>query len=342
VPSVLPERQSQKQVQASVQMPFGAPQQTSCPGSVQASSAVQSLPQVQESTAPGPPQAHPKPVGQIVGSFVQSRGPPPPSPPAPPEPVVLLVDVALLPWPPAPLLVVEVVAVAPPLPPEPDELVVALAVAPPEPPAPAPPPGPSTVVSPQAITRNAALRKTYEGGRISVQAKSDSVSCHWRRQARWMQSRLGMVPRALIDDFLAQRTLALAGVSRGGEGFGNAVRTELGRKGFVVHVVHPQANTIGGEPCYESLAALPEPVGGLVLVTPPAETSKLVREAFVAGIPRIWMQQGAECEEAIRFCEERGIPVVHHECILMFAEPAAWFHRAHRWVRGVSAQLPIF
>lgn len=156
-----------------------------------------------------------------------------------------------------------------------------------------------------------------------------------------MQPNFAMVPRALIDDFVAQRTLALAGVSRDGQGFGNAVRKELGRKGFVLHVVHPEAKSIDGQPCYGSLAALPEPVGGLVLVTPPAETDKLVREAFVAGIPRIWMQQGAESEAAIRFCEERGIPLVHHECILMFAEPAAWFHRAHRWVRRASGHLPM-
>ena len=32
--------------------------------------------------------------------------------------------------------------------------------------------------------------------------------------------------------------------------------------------------------------------------------------------------------------------VIAGECILMFAEPAGFGHRAHRWVKGVFGQLP--
>lgn len=63
-------------------------------------------------------------------------------------------------------------------------------------------------------------------------------------------------------------------------------------------------------------------------------------EAAECGIRRIWMQQGAESAEAVGFCERAGIPVVHGECILMFAEPPAWIHRAHRWLRGKFGKLP--
>jgi hypothetical protein len=31
---------------------------------------------------------------------------------------------------------------------------------------------------------------------------------------------------------------------------------------------------------------------------------------------------------------------VHGECILMFAEPAAFFHRAHRWIWRMLGKLP--
>ncbi|NOY06371.1 MAG: CoA-binding protein, partial [Chlorobi bacterium] len=58
------------------------------------------------------------------------------------------------------------------------------------------------------------------------------------------------------------------------------------------------------------------------------------------GIRRIWMQQGAESEEAIRFCEEHGINVVHGECIMMFMEDPAFMHRAHRWVWKLLGKLP--
>jgi predicted CoA-binding protein len=149
-----------------------------------------------------------------------------------------------------------------------------------------------------------------------------------------------MVPRTVIDDFLAQKSLAIVGVSRDGQGFGNAACAELAGKGYTLHIVHPEVEQIGGRPCAHSLREVADRVGGVVLVTPPAQTEKLVQEAAALGIRRVWMQQGAESEAAIRYCEEHGIAAVHHQCILMFAEPAAWFHRAHRWVRNISGELP--
>lgn len=149
-----------------------------------------------------------------------------------------------------------------------------------------------------------------------------------------------MSTRALVSDFVAQRTLAVVGVSRSGKKFGNAAYRELTAKGYTVHAVHPEAEAIEGAPCWPSLAALPKPVGGVVVVVPPAQTAQVVREARAAGIPRVWMQQGAESPEAIRYCEEHGIAVVHHECILMFAEPLGWFHRAHRGLWRLLGRLP--
>jgi predicted CoA-binding protein len=148
------------------------------------------------------------------------------------------------------------------------------------------------------------------------------------------------VTRDTIDDFLAQKSLALVGVSQSGAGFGNAVRKELSDKGYSLTVVHPKADKIGDQPCAHSLEEVAGKVGGVVLVTPPEETEKLVRDVVRLGIPRVWMQQGAESAEAIQVCHDNDVPVIHHECILMFAEPAGWFHRAHRWARGTFGDLP--
>jgi predicted CoA-binding protein len=149
-----------------------------------------------------------------------------------------------------------------------------------------------------------------------------------------------MTPKALVTDFVSQRKLAVVGVSRQGKKFGTMAFRELKAKGYRLLPVHPKAETIEGERCYPNLAALPEPVDGVLVVVPPAETEKVVREAAAAGIKRVWMQQGAESPAAIKFCQENGLNVVHGECILMFAEPAAWFHRAHRWVWKLLGKLP--
>lgn len=149
-----------------------------------------------------------------------------------------------------------------------------------------------------------------------------------------------MASKTAVQDFLAQHRLAVVGASRSGQKFGNTVLKELGAKGYQVYPVNPNADTIDGKRCYPSLKALPETVDGVIIVVPPAETEKVVQEAAQAGIRRVWMQQGAESESAIRFCETQGMSVVAGECILMFAEPAAIYHRMHRWVWGLLGKLP--
>ena len=115
---------------------------------------------------------------------------------------------------------------------------------------------------------------------------------------------------------------------------------ELTAKGFTIYPVHPSAETIDGVQCYPSLKSLPAPVGGLVLSVKPTQTEQLVREAREAGITRVWMQQGAESESAIRYCEEQGMEVTHGYCLLMFADPVNSVHRIHRFFAKVFGKLP--
>lgn len=149
-----------------------------------------------------------------------------------------------------------------------------------------------------------------------------------------------MTRREALDDFLAQKVLALAGASRSGRKFGNTLFKELTAKGYEVNLVHPEAEEIAGTPCVPTLAALPVPVGGLVLAVAPGKAETLVREAAEAGIRRIWMQQGSASPEAIRLCEEKGITLVHGECLLMFVSPTG-VHAFHRWLWGVLGKLPV-
>ena len=149
-----------------------------------------------------------------------------------------------------------------------------------------------------------------------------------------------MVTKAMMDDFLSQRTLAIVGVSRKGNKFGNNVFKELKAKGYQLYLVHPSGEIIEGEQSYPSLKALPQKVGGLLVVVPPAETEKVVREAHAVGINRLWMQQGAESQAAIEYCQENGMSVIYGKCILMFAQPMKFFHKPHHWVMGVLGKLP--
>lgn len=130
--------------------------------------------------------------------------------------------------------------------------------------------------------------------------------------------------------FVELNTLAIVGVSRG-QGFGRAAFRALRRRGYRVFPVNAQADEIEGERCYRRLDDLPEKVGGVVTVVPPAETEKVVADCARLGIGRIWMQQGSESPEAVRLAREKGLAEVHGACILMYARPAG-IHRFHGWL----------
>ncbi len=149
-----------------------------------------------------------------------------------------------------------------------------------------------------------------------------------------------MITKAIIDDFITQRSLAIVGVSRKANKFGNIVFKELKTKGYQLYLVHSSGEVIEGEQSYPSLKALPAKVGGVLVVVPPAQAEVVVREAHEAGIERIWLQQGAESPAAIQYCQQNGMSVVYGNCILMFAQPLSFFHKPHRWVMQVLGQMP--
>ena len=88
--------------------------------------------------------------------------------------------------------------------------------------------------------------------------------------------------QAAIDDFLAQKRIAVAGVSReaGGKHGGNVIYQRLRERGYQVFAVNPNADTVEGDPCYRSLAAIPGGVDAVVIATTPS-----VAPSVVAGVP---------------------------------------------------------
>ena len=143
-----------------------------------------------------------------------------------------------------------------------------------------------------------------------------------------------------VQEFVSQKTIAMAGLSRDANAFSANIRKELQSKGYRILAVNPNASSIGGETCYPSLSALPEKVGGVLVVTAPSQSEKVVREAAAQGISRVWLQQGAQSDAAIAACAEHGLSAVSGKCIMMFAEPVSSIHSVHRWFAKVFGQLP--
>jgi len=149
-----------------------------------------------------------------------------------------------------------------------------------------------------------------------------------------------MTSKKLVEEFLAQKKIAVVGVSRKKTKFGNAIFKELKLKGYKVYPVNPHINSFEKEICYPDILSLPEKVDAVVFNIPPAQTEVVLNEVKETGIKKVWLQQGSQSDEAVKFCEENGIDCVSNECILMFAQPSAFMHRAHKWVLGVFGKIP--
>src|SRR4030067_3795611 len=108
-----------------------------------------------------------------------------------------------------------------------------------------------------------------------------------------------MVTKAMIDEFISQPSLAIVGVSRQGNKFGNSAFKELRTKGYALTLVHPSGEVIEGQQTYPSLADLPQQVGGVLVSVPPTQAEKVGREAHEAGSKHVWLQQGGGAKAGI-------------------------------------------
>lgn len=120
----------------------------------------------------------------------------------------------------------------------------------------------------------------------------------------------------MIEDLLAQKVMAVIGVSPNVMKFGWIVYANLKTRGYRVYPVNPNYSEVGGEPCYGTMADLPETPDVVVTVVPPTVTREVVRQALALGIQRFWMQPGSEDAAAIAEAEKAGAEVVHHDCIM--------------------------
>jgi uncharacterized protein len=144
----------------------------------------------------------------------------------------------------------------------------------------------------------------------------------------------------LIKEFLALKNIAVVGVSSTGKGFGISVYNHLKERNYNVIPINIKGGTVNGNKFATSLKLLDSKIDGIITVVPPIETEKIVKEAKELGINKIWMQQGSESPNAIKFCQDNNIDLVHGECIMMFSEPVNSIHKFHRGVFKLFGKYP--
>jgi hypothetical protein len=148
-----------------------------------------------------------------------------------------------------------------------------------------------------------------------------------------------------INDFLAQKRLAIVGISREPKSLSVMLFEELRRRGYDVVAVNPHTPNVLGRPCFARLQDIKPPVAAALLMTSSSTTDQIVLDCAEAGIRHVWMYRatgkGAVSQKAIAFCREHGIQVVPGECPFMFLPDAGGIHRLHGIFRKLTGRYPL-
>jgi uncharacterized protein len=152
---------------------------------------------------------------------------------------------------------------------------------------------------------------------------------------------------AKVDEFLAQKRIAIAGVSRNKSHHpvGNLIYDRLKKTGHDVFAVNPNMTTFEGDRCYPNLQSIPGGVDGVVVITRPETTERIVHDCHDAGIHRVWMHRSigkgsSVSPEAVEYCREHGMTVIAGACPMMYGPGADVGHRCMRWMLKLTGGLP--
>ncbi len=149
---------------------------------------------------------------------------------------------------------------------------------------------------------------------------------------------------AAIEDFLAQKRFAMVGISRDSKSTSALLFEELSRRGYEVIPVNPNMAEVLGRRCFARVQDIQPRVQAALLMTSREVADNVVRDCVEAGIRQVWMYRGmgngAVSEEAIAFCQERGIEVIPGECPFMFLPGTAGVHRFHGFLNKIFGRYP--
>jgi uncharacterized protein len=147
------------------------------------------------------------------------------------------------------------------------------------------------------------------------------------------------------SEFLANKRVAVTGVSREAKGHGsNVVYKRLRERGYEVFAVNPNADEVEGDRCYHDLRSIPDGVDAVVIGTRPELADETMRECAELGIKRVWMHRGpgagSVSEAAAAYGRQRGIAVIDGGCPCMFGPTADLGHKAMRVVLSLTGNVP--
>jgi predicted CoA-binding protein len=151
--------------------------------------------------------------------------------------------------------------------------------------------------------------------------------------------------KTAADEFLAEKRIAVTGVSRNPQGHGsNVVYQRLRDRGYEVFAVNPNADEVEGDPCYHDLKSIPGGVDGVIIGTKPETAMSTMQECDELGIGRVWMHRGfgggSVSAEATKYGRDHGITVIDGGCPCMYGPTADFGHKIMKLMLGPTKNIP--
>ena len=156
----------------------------------------------------------------------------------------------------------------------------------------------------------------------------------------------------LVHNFLAQKAIAVVGVSNQRETGANRNYKTFKGHGYRVYAVNPRISTFDGAPCYPDLRSIPEKPDAVFMLTSPKVTEAIVRQCVDLGIKHVWMHcmmgtkpgmatgSTSVSSSAVDVCRANGIAVIPGSCPAQFME-ADFGHSMMRRLWGWFGYLNV-
>lgn len=138
---------------------------------------------------------------------------------------------------------------------------------------------------------------------------------------------------SLVKDFLAQKKIAVVGVSDKRETGCNLAYRKFKAAGYSVSAVNPHMATFEGDRCYPDLKSIAEKPDAVFILTNPKVAEQVVSQCIDLDIKRVWMHclmgtkpglsptSTSVSPEAVSLCRENGISVIPGACPNQFLNP---------------------
>ncbi len=147
----------------------------------------------------------------------------------------------------------------------------------------------------------------------------------------------------MVQDFLAQKKIAVVGVSDKRETGCNLAYNKFKENGYQVFPVNPRISTFNGATCYPDLKSIPDKPEAVFILASPKVTDQIVQQCVDLGVKHVWMHcmmgtkpglaagMTSVSQEAVELCKANGITVIPGACPNQFLKPDF----GHKMMRGM-------